>query len=77
MLAGTGTKRRTVAVSFLYVMTYSTNPLGVTLPEERRTAIVDILRRYQDKGAPILFVEDAAYRRLSYRDQIPAPVSLL
>ncbi|MGI6456493.1 MAG: PLP-dependent aminotransferase family protein [bacterium] len=61
-------------VKFLYVMTYSTNPLGVTLPEERRTAIVDILRRYQDKGAPILFVEDAAYRRLSYRDQIPAPV---
>ncbi len=53
-------------VKMLYVMSYATNPLGVTLTLERRKTLLDIVRRYRERGASILLVEDAAYRRLCF-----------
>ncbi|MFB3789151.1 MAG: PLP-dependent aminotransferase family protein [bacterium] len=59
-------------VKMLYVMTYATNPLGVTLSLERRQELMNIVWSYRDIGHPILLVEDAAYRRLSF-DPVPLP----
>lgn len=59
-------------VKMLYVMTYATNPLGVTLSLARRKELMDILGSHQDTGHPVLLVEDAAYRRLSF-DPVPPP----
>ncbi len=64
-------------VKMLYLMTYATNPLGVTLPQERRERIFSILCRYRERGFPILLVEDAAYRRLVYEGETPLPIKSL
>ncbi len=61
-------------IKMLYLMSYSTNPLGVTLTQERRKAIFSILQRYKDDGFPILLVEDAAYKRLVFDDDSPVPI---
>lgn len=61
-------------VKMLYVMTYSTNPLGVTLSSERRMELMALMREYRESGFHILFVEDAAYRRLSFTESSPAPM---
>lgn len=53
-------------VKMLYVMTYATNPQGLTLAEERRKPLLDLLQQYGAKGYPILLLEDAAYRRLCF-----------
>ncbi|MBZ0256645.1 PLP-dependent aminotransferase family protein [bacterium] len=63
-------------VKLLYCMTYAGNPHGVTLREERRPAILNILRKYRERGYPILLLEDAAYRRLNFSTP-PAPVKTL
>lgn len=60
-------------VKMLYLMTYAGNPHGVTLREERRGHVINILRRYRDNGHFILLLEDAAYRRLNF-DEPPAPL---
>jgi 2-aminoadipate transaminase len=59
-------------VKMVYVMSYSTNPTGITLDASRRKAVLDILRPYQNSEKPILLVEDAAYRRLRFSDN-PLP----
>jgi len=61
-------------VKILYLMSYSTNPQGIQLAEDRRQRILDILRLYQDKGYPILLLEDAAYRRLSFENRHHASI---
>ncbi|MDX9754658.1 MAG: PLP-dependent aminotransferase family protein [bacterium] len=61
-------------VKMLYLMSYSTNPTGITLSQARRCAVLQILNSYRDKGHPILLLEDGAYRRLSF--QSPPPPSI-
>ncbi|MDP8244111.1 MAG: PLP-dependent aminotransferase family protein [Candidatus Hinthialibacter antarcticus] len=63
-------------VKMLYCMTYAGNPHGVTLREERRPQILNILRKYRERGYPILLLEDAAYRRLNFSTP-PPPVKSL
>lgn len=52
-------------VKAIYVTTYSDNPSGVTLPAERRAALVEIGQRWSRQGK-IYVIEDAAYRELRY-----------
>jgi 2-aminoadipate transaminase len=52
-------------VKAIYVTTYSDNPSGVTLPAERRAALVEIAQRWSRAGK-IYVIEDAAYRELRY-----------
>lgn len=61
-------------VKMLYLMTYATNPLGVTLSQKRREQIQSILMRYREEGYPILLLEDAAYRRLIFDGDCPPPI---
>ncbi|MBN1909865.1 MAG: PLP-dependent aminotransferase family protein [Pirellulales bacterium] len=49
----------------IYVVSYYDNPCSVTMPAERRAALVDLARRYSD-GNRIRIIEDAAYRDLRY-----------
>jgi 2-aminoadipate transaminase len=60
-------------VKIVYVCSYHQNPTGLTLGEDRRPRILDIVRRFSDlAGHRILLVEDAAYRELTY-DGTPPP----
>lgn len=52
-------------VKAIYVVTYFDNPRGLTLPAERRAAIVEIARRWSRHGR-IYVISDAAYRDLRY-----------
>jgi 2-aminoadipate transaminase len=54
-------------VKAIYVTTYYDNPTGVTLPDERRAALVELARRWsRDRDRPLYVIEDAAYRELRY-----------
>ncbi len=64
-------------VKMLYLMSYATNPMGVTLPMERRKQILSLLQSYREKGYPILLVEDAAYRRLCFEQPTYPPIKSL
>ena len=52
-------------VKLLYLVPDFENPSGVTLPGERRAAVLDILTR-RDPGGRIHVLEDAAYRELRF-----------
>lgn len=52
-------------VKAIYVTTYFDNPSGVTLPAERRAALVEVAKRWSRQGK-IYLIEDAAYRELRY-----------
>ncbi len=52
-------------VKAIYVTSYFENPSTVTLPVERREAIVEIAKRHS-QPAPIYVIDDAAYRELRY-----------
>jgi len=59
-------------VKLIYVCTYYDNPSGVTVPAERRTALVETARRWSRVGR-IHLIEDAAYRELRYYgDDVPS-----
>jgi len=58
-------------VKMIYLVSDFENPSGVTLAAERRTAIVQIAKRWS-KEQRILVLEDAAYRELRY-DGKPLP----
>ncbi|HUT13620.1 MAG TPA: PLP-dependent aminotransferase family protein [Thermoguttaceae bacterium] len=59
-------------VKAIYVTTYYDNPSGVTVPAERRGALVEIARRWSRHGK-IYLIEDAAYRELRYYgDDVPS-----
>jgi 2-aminoadipate transaminase len=52
-------------VKLIYVCTYYDNPSGVTVPAERRAALVELAGRWSRAGR-IRIVEDTAYRELRY-----------
>ncbi len=59
-------------VKLIYVCTYYDNPSGVTVPAERRAALVELARRWSRAGT-IHVIEDAAYRELRYYgDDLPS-----
>ncbi len=59
-------------VKAIYVCTYYDNPSGMTIPTERRAALVEIARRWSRAGK-IHLIEDTAYRELRYfGDDIPS-----
>jgi len=59
-------------VKLVYLVTYSDNPAGVTMPPARRAEIFSIVKRWSGKGR-IHIVSDAAYRELRYfGDDVPS-----
>ncbi len=59
-------------VKAIYATTYYDNPSGVSIPAERRAALVELAKRWSRNGK-IYLVEDAAYRELRYYgDDIPS-----
>jgi 2-aminoadipate transaminase len=59
-------------VKLIYVCTYYDNPSGVTVPAERRAALLRIAQRWSRRGK-IHVIEDAAYRELRYYgDDVPS-----
>ena len=60
-------------VKLVYCCSYSQNPSGVTLAPERRTRILDIVRKWSRFGR-IFLLEDAAYRELYYSAQAPRSI---
>ena len=52
-------------VKLIYACTYYDNPSGVTIPADRRAALVELARRWSRAGK-IHLIEDAAYRELRY-----------
>jgi len=52
-------------VKAIYVTTYYDNPSGLTMPAERRAALVEIAQRWS-RRSKIYVIEDAAYRELRY-----------
>ena len=65
-------------VKFVYVVSYHQNPTGITLADERREQLLDLVRHWSAKaGHRILIVEDAAYRELTYDGEVPASIKSL
>ncbi len=60
-------------VKMLYLCDYFQNPTGLTLSEQRRDRVLEIVRRYSTDHR-ICLLEDAAYRELSY--DAPAPATI-
>lgn len=59
-------------VKAIYVVSYFDNPRSVTLPADRRAAVVAIAKRWS-KSRRIYVLEDAAYRKLRYTgDDVPS-----
>jgi 2-aminoadipate transaminase len=64
-------------VKFLYSVTYFQNPTGITTSYEKKIKALKMLRTFEKKaGHPIYYVEDAAYRELSFPEFSP-PASAL
>lgn len=61
-------------VKFLYLVTYFQNPSGITTSFEKKTAALDVLKKYERAaGHPIYLLEDAAYRELRFSgDDVPS-----
>jgi 2-aminoadipate transaminase len=60
-------------VKIVYVCSYHQNPTGLTLDEQRREALLDIVRRYS-REQRILLIEDAAYREITYEGSAPRSI---
>jgi 2-aminoadipate transaminase len=59
-------------VKAIYVTTYFDNPSGVTVPEKRRSELVELAKRWS-RESKLFIIEDAAYRELRYlSDDIPS-----
>ena len=62
-------------VKIVYVVSYHQNPTGITLSEQRRPQLLEIVKRYsQRSGQRILLIEDAAYRELTYEGAAPRSI---
>jgi 2-aminoadipate transaminase len=64
-------------VKIVYVTSYHQNPTGLTLSQERRPQLLEIVRRYSEHprgGGRILLLEDAAYRELTYSGEPPRSI---
>ena len=64
---------RLEAVKIVYVQNCHQNPTGLTLADDRKGPILEIVRRFS-RHHRILLLEDAAYRELTYDG--PAPRSI-
>jgi len=63
-------------VKLIYVTTSFDNPTGITLPAQRRAALVHIARRWSEKQK-LYVIEDTAYRELRYYgDDVPSMRSM-
>ncbi|MDA7950670.1 MAG: PLP-dependent aminotransferase family protein [Pirellulaceae bacterium] len=63
-------------VKAVYLVSYFDNPRGVSLPQDRRERIVEIVKRWSSKQK-IHILEDAAYRELNYfAGDIPSMLSV-
>ncbi len=60
-------------VKIVYTCDYHQNPSGLTLCEDRRPRILQIVRRFSRKHR-ILLLEDAAYRELTYEGRAPLSI---
>lgn len=59
-------------LKLLYLVSYHQNPTGITLDESRKPEILELLHwAERQSGQPILLVEDAAYRELTYDSEAP------
>ena len=75
LLAGLYAAGQIHRAKFVYVVSYHQNPTGITLAEERRGQLLDLVRHWSAKaGHRILIVEDAAYRELTYDGDVPASI---
>lgn len=64
--------RELARVKALYMMSWYDNPTGVTIPLQRRAALVDLARRWSSAGR-IHVIEDIAYRELRYAgEELPS-----
>ncbi len=60
-------------VKAIYLVPYFDNPQGVSMPRERREAVVEIAKKWSRRHHHIHVIEDAAYRLLRYQgDDIPS-----
>jgi 2-aminoadipate transaminase len=57
-------------VKIIYSISYHQNPTGLTLAEDRKPVILDLVRRYSRRHR-ILLLEDAAYRELTFEGAVP------
>ncbi|WP_435018990.1 PLP-dependent aminotransferase family protein [Tundrisphaera sp. TA3] len=60
-------------VKFIYTVCEHANPSGISLAEDRRGPMVDVVRRWS-RHAPIYILEDAAYRGLNYEGAEPKSI---
>jgi len=60
-------------VKILYFCSYHQNPTGITLSADRRPVILDVVKRHSTER-PILIIEDAAYRELTYGGDPPPSI---
>lgn len=61
-------------VKMVYTCDYHQNPTGLTMSEERRPVVLDIVRKWSNdptSSGRILLLEDAAYRELTYEGSVP------
>jgi 2-aminoadipate transaminase len=73
VLAGIEREGKLDRVKIVYIVSYHDNPMGVTLSEERRPRVLEIVRRYS-KMHRILLLEDAAYRELTFEGDPPRSI---
>lgn len=60
-------------VKALYLVPYFDNPAGTTMPEQRRAAIVELIKRWSSRQK-IHIISDEAYRELRYEgEDVPSP----
>ncbi len=59
-------RRASIRPKFIYLVPSFQNPSGVTLPENRRSRIIELAREYH---VPV--IEDAAYRDLRFEGEAP------
>lgn len=65
-------------VKMLYLVSYFQNPAGVTTTLAKKTAALELLRKYEKfAGHPIYLLEDAAYRELRFQgDDVKSALSI-
>lgn len=63
-------------VKIVYVVDYHQNPTGITLSEERRPQILELVKRFS-RDHRIVLLEDAAYRELTYEGEAPRTIKSL
>ncbi len=73
VLAGIEREGKLARVKIVYVVSYHDNPTGVTLSENRRPRLLELVKRYS-RAHRILLLEDAAYRELTFEGQPPRSI---